>query len=62
MDEYWIADRFTETIEIYRRQNGQLARVATLRSGDTLTSPLLPGLALAVAEVFAAEPSPGVAR
>ncbi|MDV3350152.1 Uma2 family endonuclease [Leptothoe sp. LEGE 181152] len=30
VQEYWIADRFTRQLEIYRRQQGQLALVATL--------------------------------
>ena len=33
VQEYWIADRFTRQLEIYRRENGQLALVATLVEG-----------------------------
>src|SRR5215210_4626684 len=36
VDEYWIADRFTQAIEVYRREDGVLALVMTLRPGDTL--------------------------
>lgn len=41
VQEYWIADRFTRQLEIYRRQQGQLALVATLITTDEVTSPLL---------------------
>ncbi|MEM6253721.1 MAG: Uma2 family endonuclease [Cyanobacteria bacterium P01_D01_bin.156] len=42
VQEYWIADRFTQQLEIYRRQQGQLALVETLIATDEVTSPLLP--------------------
>jgi Uma2 family endonuclease len=50
--EYWIADWQRQTLAIYRRQETQLALVATLMIGDTLTSPLLPGFSTAVATLF----------
>lgn len=55
VDEYWVVDRHMQTVEIYRRQEARLHRVATLRAGDTLTSPLLPEFALPVAESFAGD-------
>jgi Uma2 family endonuclease len=53
VEEYWICDRFQETIEIYRRQNGELKLTATLSNKDMLTSPLLPGFSYPVAQIFA---------
>ena len=51
--EYWIIDRFTRTIAVYRRTAAAaLELAATLTDRDTLTSPLLPGFALPVAQVF----------
>ncbi len=54
--EYWIVDWVARTIEVYRRTGEQLALVATLLSGDTLTSPLLPEFALAIDDLFAPIP------
>ncbi len=50
--EYWVADWRDRTVRIYRRQNAQLTRVATLAAEDTLTSPLLPGFAAPVVRLF----------
>lgn len=50
--EYWIVDRFTRTVAIYRREGMGLALVATLIDVDVLTSPLLPGFTLAVERIF----------
>ena len=41
-----------KTLDIYRRHDAQLQRVNTLLDGDTLASPLLPGLAIAIADIF----------
>lgn len=40
--EYWIVDRFTKQVEVYRREKAQLVLVATLLGDDEITSPLLP--------------------
>lgn len=40
--EYWIVDRFTQKVEVYRREKAQLVLVATLLGDDQITSPLLP--------------------
>ncbi|QLE58586.1 Uma2 family endonuclease [Nostoc sp. TCL26-01] len=40
--EYWIVDRFTQQVEVYRREKAQLVLVATLLGDDEITSPLLP--------------------
>ena len=50
--EYWLIDPAAETVETLRLENGQF--VATGRYGrtETLTTPLLPGLAIDLTEVF----------
>jgi len=53
VEEYWLLDWRTRTVTIFRRSGDGLARVARLTSGDTLTSPLLPGLTLPIARLFA---------
>jgi Uma2 family endonuclease len=51
--EYWIVDRFTRTVAVYRRTTeAALDLAATLTDQDTLASPLLPGFALPVAQLF----------
>ena len=47
-EEYWIVDPLTQTLDVYRQQEGTLVSLATLTRQDTLTSPLLPGLACVV--------------
>lgn len=46
--EYWIVDRFSKQLEVYRREEGSLVLVGTLGETDDLTSPLLPGFSYAV--------------
>ena len=50
--EYWIADWQLRQIEIYRREDATLRHVVTLRGTDVLQSPLLPGFACVVEELF----------
>ncbi|NEO86642.1 MAG: Uma2 family endonuclease [Spirulina sp. SIO3F2] len=50
--EYWIADRQTQTLEVYRWQNNQLRRWATLKGSDRLTSPLLPDFSCEIGIFF----------
>jgi Uma2 family endonuclease len=52
VQEYWIVDRFTQRLEVYRRDQGQLGLVATLLADDQLSSPLLPGLASPIRRFF----------
>lgn len=52
VQEYWILDWRIKQVEIYRRENGELKRTATLFKDDTLTSPLLPEFSCQVAELF----------
>lgn len=50
--EYWIADWRLKQIEVYRRDEGELKFVSVALPQDTLTSPLLPGFACQVAQLF----------
>ena len=52
--EYWIVDPELETVEIYRLIGGAFRREAELSTEqeDVLTTPLLPGLEIALAEIF----------
>ena len=50
--EYWIADRRTKQLEIYRREGGRLTLRATLGIENMLTSPLLPEFACPIDQLF----------
>ena len=52
VQEYWICDRFTQQVEVYRRQPTQLVLIATLLKTDELTSLLLPGFSCLVQHFF----------
>lgn len=52
VQEYWIANWRLKIIEVYRRKEALLQLTATLVEGDRLSSPLLPGLDCAIAEIF----------
>ncbi len=52
VQEYWIFNWQFQTLEIYRRTDAQLQLVATLLSGDTLTSPILPGFSVEIDRIF----------
>lgn len=54
VDEYWIVDPELDTITVLRRTDERFERVVELRleDGDVLTTPLLPGWALPLREVF----------
>jgi Uma2 family endonuclease len=53
--EYWVVDPLAETVKVYRRAGDDFARVVLLsaRDDDQITSPLLPGLEIPLATVFA---------
>jgi Uma2 family endonuclease len=53
VSEYWIVDWQKGSIEVYREQNGLLARMATWVKGDLLASPLLSGFSARVDDLFA---------
>lgn len=50
--EYWILDRQLQELKVYRREEAELKRVATLFAADTLNSPRLPGFSCLVSELF----------
>ncbi len=50
--EYWIVDPAKEGVKVYRREGGRLRLAADLSATEVLKTPLLPGLEIAVAEVF----------
>ncbi len=52
VQEYWILDWLTGRAEIFRRKVRQLRLVETLNKRDVLRSPLLPGFACSVADLF----------
>jgi Uma2 family endonuclease len=52
VQEYWIVNWQLQTLEIYRRTDAQLRLVATLLTGDTITSPLLPGFSAEINMIF----------
>ena len=52
VDEYWVVDWQLRLIEVYRRNRAQLELAATLREGDSLDSPLLPGFSCQVESIF----------
>jgi Uma2 family endonuclease len=54
--QYWIVDPELEIVKVYRRaDDGSFPRIAELarESADTLTTPLFPGFALSLSELFA---------
>ena len=52
VQEYWIVDLETETIEIYARRDDKLQLAQKFSSGDAVESALLPGLRLVINDVF----------
>ena len=53
--EYWIVDPAHEAVRVYRRVEGGFAPPVELlrQRGDVVTTPLLPGLELPLARIFA---------
>jgi Uma2 family endonuclease len=52
VQEYWIVDPETQTVEVYARRDNKLQLSQKFSSGETLESPLLPGFHLAVHDVL----------
>jgi Uma2 family endonuclease len=52
VDEYWIVSREQQQVEVYRRENAILKRVATYNAQDTIVSPMLPGFECLVQRFF----------
>ncbi len=50
--EYWVVNWRERTIEVYRHTNGILTLDTTLNEGDTLETPLFPGLRCQVSQLF----------
>jgi Uma2 family endonuclease len=50
--EYWIVDWANRRVQVYRREQADLRLVATLEREDVLTTPLLPGFACPVANLW----------
>ena len=50
--EYWIVDPLADTITLLELSDEEYAERAVPTISDTLTTPLLPGLAIPLAEVF----------
>ncbi len=55
VQEYWIADPFQRTITVYRLDEEHFQEEAVLQADreDVLTTPLIPGLEIRLAEIFA---------
>jgi len=56
VEEYWIVNGFRKTVTAHRRIDGEFRRLPELSAaaGDVLTTPLLSGLTIPLAELFAA--------
>jgi Uma2 family endonuclease len=55
--EYWIVDWRQRQIAVYRREQLTLTLAHTLTTHDSLESPLLPGFAVPLADLFADLPA-----
>jgi Uma2 family endonuclease len=52
VEEYWLVDWRARTVEIYHRAGDLLQLAQTLTDADRLTSPLLPGFAFPVRDLW----------
>ena len=55
VSEYWVVDTRLDVVRVYRRLNAERfagPEELSLEAGDVLTTPLLPGLCLPLAEIF----------
>jgi Uma2 family endonuclease len=52
VEEYWIIDRETRVVSVFRLREHTLEETFALLEGDTLTSSLLPGFALNLGTLF----------
>ena len=50
--EYWLIDPRNDTVTMLELRDGAYVERAALTAADTLTTPLLPGLAIPLADVF----------
>ena len=53
--EYWLVDPDQETVAVHRLEEGRFQKIVDLAAGagDVLATPLLPGLEIRLAEIFA---------
>ena len=49
---YWLCDLRQDTLTLLELQDGTYAERVALTAGDTLTTPLLPGFAIQLADIF----------
>jgi Uma2 family endonuclease len=56
---YWLVDPELRTVRQYVLSGGRFTESATLRAGQSLTSPLFPGGSLSVADLFSVMHEPG---
>ena len=52
VQEYWIFDPREDTTTLLELNNGEYVERAVLTADDALTTPLLPGLSISMADVF----------
>jgi len=54
VSEYWFVDPELDVVRVYRRNGEEFARPVELsrEAGDTLTTPILPGLLLPLSRIF----------
>ncbi|MGH7450745.1 MAG: Uma2 family endonuclease, partial [bacterium] len=52
VQEYWMSSEKQETVEVWRRKGKKLVFHALLDRTQTLTTPLLPGLEIALEKIF----------
>ena len=50
--EYWMVDHVAETVEVLRLENGRFVTIGHYTRADSITTPLLPGLAIDLNEIF----------
>ena len=50
--EYWIVDPAADSVTLLEPDDGGYVERAALTAADTLTTPLLPGLAIPLADIF----------
>ena len=50
--EYWLAHPLSQTVDALRLEDGRFVNAGHYGRGDTLTTPLLPGLRIDLSQVF----------
>ncbi|HYU32590.1 MAG TPA: Uma2 family endonuclease [Thermoanaerobaculia bacterium] len=50
--EYWLVDPKLQTVQVFRESEGSFVLFSELSGEDALTTPLLPGLAIPVSQIF----------